>query len=87
MTKYAKKEEVIIWNTKKAGGWEKYKELMEACNEFDDINDDQNMSSTEARITKLQNNIKYNAFGKVKFKKIKPDKNIQKMYEERKCKS
>ena len=83
--KYAKKEEVIIWNTKKAGGWEKYKELMEACDEFDYINDDQNMSSTEAfaRIIKLQNIIKYKAFGKVKFKKVKPDKNVQKMYDER----
>lgn len=59
-SKVPKKEEFTLWNTKKPGGWEKYKELMEGCSEIDDINENQNMTSTEAfsRILKFQESIK-----------------------------
>ena len=81
----SKKEEVIIWDTKKTGGWKKYKELMEECSEFDDINDDESLTTTEAfaKINKLQDKIKYQAFGKVRFKKVKVDNDLKQMYAKR----
>ena len=49
------------------------------------IHDDQNMSTTEAfyKIIKVQDKIKYNAFGKVKFKKVKDDKDLMEIYANR----
>ena len=57
--KSSKKEEVIIWNTKKSGGWKMYKDLMENCSELDEIYDDQNMNTTEVfdKIMKVQEKI------------------------------
>ena len=47
-------------NPQLAGGWKKYKELMDDCTEVAQINDDENISSTEAfdRINKLQDKIR-----------------------------
>ena len=43
------------------------------------------MSTTEAfyKIIKVQDKIKYNAFGKVKFKKVKDDKDLMEIYANR----
>ena len=49
------------------------------------IHDDQNMSTTEAfyKIIKVQDKIKYNAFGKVNLKKVKDDKDLMEIYANR----
>ena len=84
-TKITKKEEIVIWDTKKPGGWKKYEELMENCADFDEILEDPTVGSTEAfaRITKIQESIKYKAFGKVKFKKGQVDDELKQIYAER----
>ena len=83
--KKMKEEQIVIWNTKRPGGWEQYGKLMESCPEFDKINENENISNTEAfdKIMKIQKKIKYQAFGKVKFKKRFVDNDLKKMYEER----
>ena len=49
------------------------------------IHYDQNMSTTEAfyKIIKVQDKIKYKTFGKVKFKKVKDDKDLMEIYANR----
>ena len=67
----------VIWNTNKPGGWKDYNELtmnnetfnMISENEIDDIDE------TLAIFNKAHDEVKKEAFGKVKFKKKKHDFN------------
>ena len=58
---------------------------MENCTEFEAINNDETLSTTEAfgRMSKIQEKIKYQAFGKVKFKKGFTDNELKNLYNER----
>ena len=72
----------ITWNKNKEDGWAKYKSLTENNEAFKDLIDHDKLATTndmfkiERRLTK----IKFSAFGKVKKKQNKDDKELNKLY-------
>ena len=56
---------------------------MDNCSELDEIHNDQDMTTTEAFDKIMKIKIKYKAFGKVKFKKHKDDKELMETYANR----
>ena len=67
----------VIWNTNKVGGWDTYKDLTENSEEFDKIIAKNSSDPTLIlkEMIKTHDNIKNQAFGKVKFRKKKRQHN------------
>ena len=77
----------IIWNTKREGGWEKYKTMTEDNQELVDLLDNDRLDSTQLvkKIEHVMTKIKFQAFGKVTVRDTKiEDNELSKLYVRRK---
>ena len=82
------KNNPVIWNTFKEGGWEKYHDLTTNSPEMEEVNEmTKNLNSNELmnKISKRMEKIKFKSFGKVKRKitSVTNDKDLRKLYEEK----
>ena len=82
------KNNPVIWNTFKEGGWEKYRDLTTNSPELEEVNEmAKNLNSEELmnKISKRMEKIKFKSFGKVKRKitSVTNDKDLRKLYEEK----
>ena len=68
----------IQWNLKKAGGWLKYAELTETCEDMLKAteNEDKNIEEVVEQFEKDHTKIKFQSFGKAKLRKRMGDKEM-----------
>ena len=82
--KIVKKEEPIIWNTNKPGGWKRYFSKTNENEVLDEAtkSESENVNHLMKTITKEVTKIKHSCFGKVRVSKVSPElreiKSIQK---------
>ena len=88
MTKVKKcKENQIMWNTNKSGGWEKFKDITDDNKDLKELLDDENMESPTVfndNLEKIMNKVKFKSFGKVSFSNnLASDKPLNDLYKAR----